>query len=333
LAAIALLASPCRANDGEFYKGKQITVIVSSAAGGAYDAYARLLAQVLGNHLAGHPSILVQNMPGASGLKTANYMDKTAARDGTVIAGTHSSVPSAPLTARSAANFDATKFSWIGSITSDPYIAYVWHTAPIQTLEDAKTTEVIMGGISVGSAGVDLAIAARELFGYKFKIVTGYKSSTEVKLAMERGEVHGTFANALSSIKASEPEWITEKKIRIIAQHGFKRHPELPDVPMFMDLAKKPEDRQILVFLLARQQAAKPYFGPPGVPADRLNSLRRAFDSSIRDPKFIDAAQKSGVSLDDPMTGEELADLVQQLAQTPSPVIDRVNRMFAEYKK
>ncbi len=334
LAITGMAATACRAQDGGgFYKGKQINLIVSSDAGGAYDSYARLLAQVYAAHIPGQPTIVVQNMPGASGLKTANYMDKTAARDGTVIAGTHSSVPSAPLTSRSAANFDATKFSWVGSITSDPYVAYVWHTAPIKTLEDAKTTEVIMGGISVGSAGVDLAIAARELFGYKLKIVTGYKSSTEVKLAMERGEVHGTFANALSSIRASEPEWITEHKIRIIAQHGFKKHPDLPDVPMFMELAKKEEDRQALVFLLARQEAAKPYFGPPNVPADRLTMLRRAFDASIRDAKFLDLAGKAGVSLDNPMTGEELADLVVQLAQTSPAVIDRVNKMFDAYKK
>jgi hypothetical protein len=171
------------------------------------------------------------------------------------------------------------------------------------------------------------------MFGFKFKIVTGYKSSTEVKLAMERGEVHGTFANALSSIKTSEPEWIRDGKIRIIVQHGFKPHPELPGVPMMMNLAKTDADRQALTFLLARQEAAKPYFGPPGVPVDRLNTLRRAFDASIRDPKFIETAHKSGVSLEEPMTGEELSDLVTQLSQTPKPVIERVNRMFAEFKK
>jgi tripartite-type tricarboxylate transporter receptor subunit TctC len=328
----ALHGGPARAQDAAFYKGKQLNIIVSSDAGGAYDAYARLLAHVYSAHIPGHPSIVVQNMPGASGVKASNYMYRAAARDGTVIAGTHSSVPSLPLTS-SAAAFDSTKFSWIGSITSDPYIAYVWHTAPIKTLQDALTTEVIMGGISVGSAGTDLAIAAKEMFGFKFKIVTGYKSSTEVKLAMERGEVHGTFANALSSIKTSEPTWIPEGKIRIIAQHGFKRHPELPDVPMFMDVAKTQADRQALVFLLARQQAAKPYFGPPDVPAERLNLLRRAFDASIHDPKFIEAAEKSGASLDDPMTGEELNDLVLELSHTPKAVIDRVNKMFADFKK
>lgn len=334
LSAQAIELTSARADAvSDFYKGKQLHIIVSSDAGGAYDSYARLLAQVYANHIPGHPTIVVQNMPGASGLRTGNHMFKTAARDGTVIAGTHSSVPTAPLTSRSAATFEANQFSWIGSITSDPYVGYVWHTAPIKTLEEAKTTEVIMGGVSIGAAGVDMAIMAKEMFGIKFKIVTGYKSSTKVKLAMERGEIHGTFANAWSSIKASDPDWLRDNKIRMIVQHGFKKHPELPDVPLLMDFARTNEDRQALTFMLARQEAAKPYFGPPAVPDDRLTALRRAFDASIRDAKFIDLVAKAGVALDGPMTGEELAVLVAELSQTPEAVVERVNRMFTDFKK
>ena len=234
----------------DFYKGRQIRLIVSTDSGGAYDAYARLMAPILKDHIPGHPAIIVQNMPGASGLKTANYISTVAARDGTVIASTHSSVPAAPLTSPAAASFDAQRLSWIGSITSDPFIGYVWHTARVKSLEDARTTEVIMGGVSVGSASVDLAIMAKEMFGLKFKIVTGYKASNDVKLAMERGEIEGTFANGWSSIKAAEPEWLAEKKIRIIVQHGFRKHPELPDVPLIFDLARNEADHQALVFML-----------------------------------------------------------------------------------
>jgi tripartite-type tricarboxylate transporter receptor subunit TctC len=324
---------PAAENAEDFYKGKQIRLIVSTDAGGAYDIYARLLAQVLRDHIPGNPTIIVQNMPGASGLKTANYIYTAAPRDGTVIAGTHSSVPTGPLTSPGAAVYDVNKLSWIGSITSDPFIGYVWHTAPIKSLEDAKTTEVIMGGVSVGTAGVDLAILAKEMFGLKFKVVTGYKSSTDIKLAMERGEVQGTFANGWSSIKTADPELLTEKKIRIIVQHGFKKHPELPDVPLIFDLAKTEADRQALTFMLARQEAAKPYFAPPEIPAERLALLRRAFDATVTDPKFVTLAKRAGITLDDPMTAGELASLVTRLSQTPSSVVQRVSRMLTDFNK
>ena len=209
---------------------------------------------MLKDHIPGNPTIIVQNMPGASGVKTANYMATQAPRDGTVIAATHSSIITAALTSPGAASFDATKFSWIGSATSDPYLGYVWHTSRIMTLADARTTEVIMGGVSVGSAGVDLAILARDMFGLKIKIVTGYKSSNVVKLAMERGEVDGTFANAWSSLQGADPEWLTAGKVRIIVQHGFRKHPALPDVPL--DLLLR-EDRE-------RPPGAGLHAGAPG---------------------------------------------------------------------
>jgi tripartite-type tricarboxylate transporter receptor subunit TctC len=171
-------------------------------------------------------------MPGASGLKAANYMATSAPRDGAVIAATHAGILTAQLTSPGAATFDAGRLSWIGSITTDPFVGYVWHTTPIKTLADTRTTEVIMGGVSVGSASVDYGILARDLFGLKLKLVNGYKSSNDVKLAMERGEVQGAFANGWSSIRNAEPEWIRDGKIRIIVQHGFQPLPELPDVPL-----------------------------------------------------------------------------------------------------
>jgi tripartite-type tricarboxylate transporter receptor subunit TctC len=332
---VALLAGaegPAAADDTTpFYRGKQIRLIVSTDVGGAYDTYARLMAQVLKDHIPGNPTIVVQNMPGASGLKTANYIATTAPRDGTVIAGTHSSILTTQLTSPGA-SFEATKLSWIGSVTTDPFVGYVWHTAPIRSLEDTRTTEVIMGGVSVGSAGVDYAIVARDLFGLKLKIVTGYKASNDVKLAMERGEVQGTFANGWSSIKNAEPEWLRDHKIRIIVQHGFRKLPELPDVPLFIDLAQNESDRQALVFLLARQEAAKPYFAPPDIPAERLAILRRAFDATVHDPKFAALAAKANVALDGPMTGDEVATLVAKVAQTPPAVIQRITRMLTDKK-
>ena len=319
-------------DDALFYAGRQIRLIVSSEAGGAYDTYARLVAQLLRDHIPGHPRIIVQNMPGASALKAANYIAMLAPRDGTVIAGTHSSIITAALTSPGAAAFDANSFSWIGSATSDPYLGYVWYRSPIVRLEDARTAEVVMGGTSVGSAGVDLAVMAREMFGLKLKVITGYKSSNDVKLAMERGEVDGTFANAWSSIRGAEPEWLKDGKVRFIVQHGFRKHPALPDIPSIFEFARNEADTQALVFMLARQEAAKPYFAPPEIPPARLAILRRAFDEMVRDPKFAALAQRAGLTADDPMTGDELAALVAKVARTPAAVIARVNRMLAEKK-
>ena len=316
---------------GDFYKGKQIQLVVGSTPGGVYDVYARLVAEHLPNHIPGKPTIVVQNMDGASGLKAAIFLNSVAPRDGTTILSTLSSVPTAPLFTPQAATFDVTKFSWIGSITKDPFVGYVWHTAPVKTLEDARTTEVIMGGNSVGAAGVDMAIIGRDFFGLKIKIVTGYAGAPEVKLAIENGEVHGTFANAWGDLKTQRAYWLREGKIRLIVQHGFEKHPDLPDVPLFIDLAKTPEDRQALELLLARQEFSKPYFGPPGMPAERLAILRHAFDDTMKDPAFLAAVQKARLAVDGPMSGEQLAAMVARLAATPRPVVQRIEQAFTNY--
>jgi tripartite-type tricarboxylate transporter receptor subunit TctC len=227
--------------------------------------------------------------------------------------------------------FDATKLSWIGNITSDPYVGFVWHAAPVKTLAEARNVEVIMGGNGVGSASVDYAIIAKELFGYKFKIVTGYKSSSDTKLAIERQEIDGTFGNGWTSLKTGAPEWLSQNKVRVIVQFGFKHHPELPDVPLFIDSAEKPQDRQLLELMLARQEFAKPYFAPPGVPTDRLTVLRRAFDAAIKDPQFIASAQKANLALDGSMTGEELSALTNKLAATPPSVVKYMEDTFAKF--
>ena len=316
----------------DFYKGRQLHIIVSSDAGGAYDTYARLMAQVYASHIPGNPTIVVQNMPGASGLRTGNHMFKAAARDGTVIAATHSSVPTAPLTSRSAASFEANQFSWIGSITSDPFVGYVWHTTSIQTFDDTLKTETIMGGNAIGAAGVDYAIVARELTGAKLKIVTGYPNSTDVKLAMERGEVHGTFANAYGSLRTAEPTWIKEKKIRIIIQHGLSKHRDLPDVPLMIDYVKDAADRQAVEFMLARQEFSKPYAAPPEVPAERLAILRKAFDATMKDPAFLAEIEKANLAVDSPMAAPELAAMIAKVAKTPASAVKRIEDMFDRFR-
>jgi tripartite-type tricarboxylate transporter receptor subunit TctC len=332
LLGIALLgAASTSATAADFYAGKTITLICGSTPGGIYDIYTRLLGRFMGEHIPGKPQIVIQNMPGASGLTAANHIANLAAKDGTVFANSLSSTPTAHLMSPDQAKFDAAKLTWIGSITTDPYIGYVMTTAPAQTYEDMKKIETFMGGNSVGAAGVDMAILSNALFGTKLKVVTGYPGSAEVKLALEKGEIHGTFANSWGDLKAQRMDWIQEKKVKIFIQHGVTRHRDLPDVPLIRDQAKTDEDKQVLNYMLARQEFSKPFFGPAEIPADRLNILRRAFDATMKDPKFLEEVAKARLVVDGPLTGEELTKMVIEVAATPIPVVKKVEKILADF--
>ena len=324
-ATASLAAFAAQAQD--FYAGKTITIVVSG--GGQYEGYARTFSHFMPKYIPGHPNMIVQQMPGGGGLRAGNFMGQIAPRDGTTIAGTHGAVLTAGLLSPEAAHFDVTKFNWIGNATQDTYLAYVWRTAPVQTFDEVKNTEIIVGGTSVGGAGIDLAIIAKELLGYKLRIVSGYKTSPETKLAMERGEIHGTMGNAISSLLSSD--WLQTGKVRVLLQHGSKPHKLFPNVPLFRSYAKTDAERQILDIINVRQEIAKPYFAPPGVPADRLAILRKAFDSALADPEFLAEAERQKMEIDDPINGEELAAVVARVAATPPGVVKQLVGLFQNY--
>jgi tripartite-type tricarboxylate transporter receptor subunit TctC len=333
LLAISLMGAARAQNaDAEFYKGKTIRVIAPTPAGGLYDEFSRLIARHMARHIPETPVMIVQNMGGAAGLVAANYMANVAPRDGLTIAAAHGSTMTAPILSPEGAKFDINALSWLGSITKDPFVAYVWHTAPVQSLDDLKTKEGIFGGNSVGSASIDYAIAAKALFGLKVRIITGYANSTDVKLAMERGELHGTFGNGWSSLKVDQPSWITERKVTILTQFGLSRHPEMPDVPMFIDLAKNEADHQALELLLSRQEYSRPYYAPPQIPAGRLAILRRAFDETMTDPAFLADAARIKAPVDGPVNGEAVSAAARRIAATSPDVIKRVVGMFADFQ-
>ena len=308
-----------------------MTLVVGSTTGGIYDVYGRLLAKYIVDYIPGKPTIVTENRDGASGLVATNHVANISPRDGSLIAISLSGTPTAPLMSPDQAKFDASKLSWIGSITKDPYVGYVWHTSPAQSYEEMKSVPIFVGSNSVGAAGIDMAILSNAMFGTKMKIITGYPGSSETKIALEKGEIDGTFANSWGDIKAQRMDWITEKKIKVIIQHGFSRHKDLADVPLIMDQAKAEADRQALIFMLARQEFSKPFFAPPGVPADRLTALRRAFDSTMKDPRFLADVAKVNLVVDDPMTGEDLQKMVEQVAKTPKEVVNRVQRLLADF--
>jgi tripartite-type tricarboxylate transporter receptor subunit TctC len=324
LALLLLAGSPALAQEGvaAFYKGKTIRLVVGIGVGSGYDINARLLARHMAAHVPGHPSIIVQNQPGAGSLTMTNALYNVGPFDGTVMGASFNGMPTTPLLQPGGARFDPVKLSWLGSTNRETNAHYVWHTTPVQSLADVQKTEVVMGAQAPGSTQYDYPMLANALFGFKFKVITGYEATPKIHLAMERGEVHGTLAN-WSTLKAINLNWITEKKIKILAQWALRKHPEMGDVPLALDLAKTEAEKQAMLLALARLEYGRPFFLPPNVPADRLNALRRAFDATMKDPAYLAEAEKLKIDVD-PLTGEQVAALVGEVSRTPPETVARV---------
>jgi tripartite-type tricarboxylate transporter receptor subunit TctC len=321
----ALAAAPAAAQQEDvaaFFRGKTVRLIVGVGVGSGYDINARLLARHMAAHIPGQPTIVVQNQPGAGSLTMTNALYHTGPFDGTVMGASFNGMPTTPLLQPTGARFDPVKLNWLGSTNRETQVMYVWHTAHAQVLEDAQGREIVMGAQAPGSTQFDYPVLANKLFGFKFKVVTGYESTPKIHLAMESGEVHGTIAN-WSTLKAINSNWITEKKIRILAQWALQKSPELDDVPLFLDLAKTEADRDALRLMLARLEYGRPFFLPPNVPAARVEALRRAFDATMKDPTYLAEAEKLKVDVD-PLSGEQVAALVEQVSRTPADIVARV---------
>jgi tripartite-type tricarboxylate transporter receptor subunit TctC len=329
VAAFALALAAARSvvaqeNVAEFYKSRTVRIIVGVAVGSGYDINARVLARHIAAHIPGGPTVIVQNQPGAGSLTMTNALYNSGPFDGTVIGASFSGVPTAPLLLEPAsARFDPVKLNWLGSTNRETNVTYLWHAAPVQKLEDLFKTEVVVGAQFPGSGQYDFPILLNRLVGTRFKVITGYESTAKIHLAMERGEVAGIGASTWSSLKALNSNWLQEKKVRIVAQWGLKRHPDVADVPMVLDLAKTEDDRQALQLVLVRQEFGRPFFLPPNVPARRVDALRRAFDETMKDPAYLAEAEKLKLDID-PLTGEQVASLVEQVMSTPPEVVGRV---------
>jgi tripartite-type tricarboxylate transporter receptor subunit TctC len=326
LAVGVVMAAPCvMAQDSvaAFYKDKTIRMVVGVAVGSGYDINARALARHLGAHIPGNPQVIVQNQPGAGSLTMVNALYASGPFDGTVIGVPFNGLPTAPLLQPNGVRFDPTKLNWIGSTNRETHVTYVWHTAPVQSLDDIKTKELVVGAQAPGTTQYDFPAIGNDLFGWKIKVVKGYDGTPKIHLAMEAGEVQGVGATSWTTLKAINSNWLEEKKIKVIAQWGLRKHPDLSDVPLVLDLAKSDADRQALLLGLARLEFGRPFFVPPGVPTERVEALRRAFDATMKDPAFLAEAEKLKLDID-PLTGEEVARLIAQIATTPPDVATRV---------
>jgi tripartite-type tricarboxylate transporter receptor subunit TctC len=310
-----------------FFAGKQINLICGAAVGGGYDALARLLGRHLGRLIGGNPTVIVQNMPAAGSLAATNLIANTAPKDGLTIALIQRGMLLTPLVNPGAVRFEIDKLNWIGSLASEVGLAFAWYTSRHKSARDLFEKELIVGG----HVGVDPELTPRlynAVLGTKFKIVTGYTGTTDIGLAIERGEVEGIGDWSWSSLKKQKPDWIADRKITLLLQSGLHNDPELPDLPNALDFAKTDADRKVIELYLTQKQVARPIIAPPGVPAARLAVLRTAFAALARDREFLADAERSGLEVD-PIPGEAVDAVVALIASVPRDVADRYRHAFA----
>jgi tripartite-type tricarboxylate transporter receptor subunit TctC len=290
LASLTAGAPPAAAED--FYKDKTVTVQVPSGSGGTYHVYCQIVAGQIGRHIPGKPQVIIQNLPGAGGAKSASYMMNAAPKDGSYIAMIAPGNLTTPLVRK--VKFDARKFQWLGSVAARPFSLAVWHTVPVKTWEDMKKTEVTMGTSGTGSAGYVIPAFVNAALGTRIRIITGYKSGGETNLAMERGEIHGR-GNFYSGFTGVRPDWITDKKIRFILGIG-PRHPELKAVPHLRDLLKPGSEMAKVYDLIELNfNVGQAFYTPPGVAADQVGVLRKAFAGMLADPALVKEIEKRRV--------------------------------------
>lgn len=328
-AIAGVFASTAHAQDeAKFYEGKQVRMIIRSGVGGGYDLYSRMLARHIGKHIPGNPAIVPINMPGGGGIVAANHVATVAPRDGTILTMVSQGLPTdQALGLTPSFKADLRTFNWIGNMSSSNQVTVVWHTSKTQTFEDAKKRETTIGSTGAGSVSTQLPALFNNLLGTKFKIITGYPDGREVDIAMERGEVEGRGTNPWASYKSAQPRLVRDKLIRPIIQIGLEKEPDLPDVPLLLDQPVAPEDRPVLEFMSKAVMVGRPIGTTPGVPAGRVNVLRRAFDATLKDPEFIAETTAQNAEIDY-MSGETLTKIIDDLISAPPSVHERVRAVL-----
>jgi tripartite-type tricarboxylate transporter receptor subunit TctC len=327
-AALALTAdwpSPAAADAvADFYKGKVVTIVIGYAAGG-FDLYARLLGRFLGGHIPGHPTIIAQNKPGAGSRAAANWLYNVAPRDGTVLATLSQTTPTDQALGQADIQFDARKFGWIGNMVVVNNILFVNASTGVTSLADAARKPLAIGATGASSPSILYPQVSNNLLGTKFRIVTGYPGSADVDLAMERNEVDGHGSISWASLKTERPDWVARHVINILFQVGPRREADLPDVPLWTELAQNDEQRQVLEMLSGFIAVGRPFLTAPDLPAERLKALRQAFDETMTDPAFIEAARQAHMYLN-PLGGEELQRTVARIIDQPPAIIGELKR-------
>jgi len=316
-------------NPADFYKGKNVELYIGYSVGGGYDLYARVLARHIGRHIPGNPTVVAKNMEGAGSLRLANWLYRVAPKDGSVFATIGRGTGFDPLLGQQAAQFDGTKFTWIGSGNHEVSVCVAFEgRAGITKFEDLRTKEMTVGGTGASADTDQFPKVVNGVLGTKMKIVSGYPGGNDVVLAMERGELQGRCGWSWSSVKATHGSWIAEKKLNVLVQLSLEKHPDLPDIPLVTDFAKTDEEMQILKLIFARQVMGRPFLAPPGIPAERAAALRTAFMATMTDPVFTADAERSQLEVN-PVAGDDLQKLVAEIYRTPAEVAKKAAELLA----
>jgi len=317
--ALGAVMSPAGAQGvADFYRGRNVTLVIGFSAGGGYDLYARLLSRHLGRHIPGQPNIVAQNREGAGSERAMLYLYNAAPKDGSAIGTFSRSMAVAPLLTN--APFDATRLTWLGSISSDVSVCMTWHTSPIRTFEDMLVKPFTMGGLGKDADPDIFANVLRNVFGARLKLVSGYPGTNDATLAMERGEVNGVCGISWSTAKARHSDWMKANKVNMPVQFGLRKEADIPQVPAVMDLVKGEQQTKMVRLILAGQAMARPYAAPPGIPDDRRRALIAAFDATMKDPEFLAEAEKLQADVS-PVTAGEIEKLLAEVYATPKDVI------------
>jgi tripartite-type tricarboxylate transporter receptor subunit TctC len=316
------------ADVGDFFRGKTISIVIGYSAGGGYDIFARLLARHLGRHVPGNPAVVPQNMPGAGSRKAGMFLYNVAPKDGTTLGTIGRNEPIAPLI-EDDAGFDGSKFTWIGSIANDNSICLSWHTSQVRTWQDLQSRELTVGALAPGDNTVTVALALRNLFGAKLKLVKGYPGTSDLFLALERGEVEGACGVSWRPIMTQRRDWIAGKKINLLVEVALESDPSLGDTPLITRFVRDDEQLKTLSLLIATQAMARPFLAPPGVPEDRKQALRQAFDETMKDPLFLADAEKAALYVY-PMAGQQIDVLLKELYATPKELTARAAKAILE---
>ena len=323
LAVLALPTPVAAQSVADFYHGRTITISVGLSAGGGYDLHARVLARVFGKHLPGAPAVVVKNAPGAGGLTLVNALYSTLARDGTELATFERGILLEPLLDTSQARFDPLRFSFIGSTDNDASTCLSWHTSSVKTMEDVMRQELIVGGTGSTAIANTFPRVLNAVLGTKFRVIPGYPGANDALLAMERGETQGFCSLGFATLEAIRPGWMRDYKVNIFVQLALKKSGEHPEVPLALDFAKTAADRQAIALIVSPNLFARPFAAPPGVPPERLEALRKAFDETVTDPDYLAEAKARGLHVE-LVTGTELDDVLRRVDATPKEIVARV---------
>ena len=324
--AIALPAAAQAQSVEDFYRGKQLSMIIGYPTGGSNDIYARTVARHIGKHIPGSPTVIPRNMPGGGSLIAGNHVFNVAPKDGTTLALIAPTIPLEERLGVPNVKLKTAQFNWIGRVAPSVNMTFVMANVPVKTIQDTFKREVILGASARSSTVAIYPAVLSNVIGAKFKLVMGYPSSTASMLAMERGEVEG-HSTSLEVVRAVHPDWLPEKKITPLVQYALNRHPELPGVPMSWELGRTEDERQILRIVANATEVGKMIFTTPDTPTDRVQALRRAFDATMKDPAFQAELKAQRVELG-PMAGEALQKLVGELGAVPPSIIDKVKAIY-----